>query len=373
VISPEACELHVLTVSAIGTSAQPTAFEPLVGPALAAELSANPDTRADTPCLFGLIDESGLAVSWIRAWADALHVAGRVVPWLWTGDLHTRPELRGRGLATRLQRESTAWATARGSGRGSVFSTDTTLAIYRRLGYLLPGYADRRVLIRSVKPLVAGHISHAAGAGVATALAQPAAALATRIAAIRCGRWARQTKSEVRTDASGSALEAVLDAAERRYPLHFNITPAKLQWKLTHASRKGGPCTVLAVGDHNNSPLAMAVVRTRVEARPLAGRYRDFQCTTVLDFVLAERSTRAAKGLVANIVLHFLDRSDGAVLQLISHDPMVTSVAASLGFLRAGRGMSFACKVPDDVSLPADANVMGAWPVTHFSGDGPFF
>ncbi len=124
----------------------------LMGPALAEELRANPDTSADTPWLFCLSDTAGELVSWIRVWADRVFVHGRQAPWLWTGDLRTLESLRGRGLATELQRHGTDWVMARGIARGSVFSTDQTLRIYQRLGYLQPGYASRRVLLASGRP-----------------------------------------------------------------------------------------------------------------------------------------------------------------------------------------------------------------------------
>ena len=369
--SPAACRFHALAVSQIDNPGT-AGIRPLVGPALHQELSANPDTTPDTPCLFCLTDESGRAVSWIRAWADRFHVDGSSVPWLWTGDLHTVPDLRGRGLATHLQQESTRWAEQRGFGRGSVFSTDETLSIYRKLGYLLPGFAGRQVLLRSARPVLAGHITSRRVVAAASAGLRPLAALAGAVIAARCRRWAAGTAAERSPDTSGARAAAVIAAAEQTMPVRFNISADKLQWKMDNASKKGGPCTLTLVFGERG-PLAMAVTRTRVETRPLAGRYRDFRCTTALDFVLADRTEPAARALVGHLVGAFVESADAEVFQLVSYDPLVAQAARRLGLMRAGRGMSFACRLPPGLRPPDDAGSIASWPVTHFSGDGPFF
>jgi GNAT superfamily N-acetyltransferase len=345
----------------------------LVGADLAADLDANPDTTADTPCLFCLVDADGRAVSWIRVWADHLFINGQMIPWLWTGNLHTVPELRGRGLATHLQREGTEWTMARGMGRGSVFSTEETLHIYKKLGYLLPGYASRRVLVRAVRPVVAGHVASKRLGAIIAGVLQPVAGLAGRAVAARCRSWAAGSTAVVQNHSGGDRVKATIDAAARLMPVRFNLSPAKLQWKIDWASRKGGECSVIAIAGDQGEPLALAVTRTRMETKPLANRYRDFRCTTLMDFLLAERSERAARALLAHTALHFFESSGGEVLQLISYHPALTALSAKLGFIRAGRGMSFACRLPPDAARQDAADAISAWPVTHFSGDAPFF
>jgi GNAT superfamily N-acetyltransferase len=364
---------HVVPLRDVESGPAPIAVRALLGPGLAAELRANPDTTPATPCLFCLVDESGTPVSWIRLWADRLWLDGVELPWLWTGDLHTVPELRGRGLATHLQREGTRWAEQHGYGRGSVFSTDDTLHIYRKLQYLLPGYAGRHVLLRSARPVLAGHIGFKPVVTAAARSLHPFAAVAARVIRARCRRWTAGSKVWRRGDAAGAEVDAVIAAAERTMPLRFNISARKLQWKVDHASKKGGPCLVTVVAGEDGAPLALAVTRTRMETRPLAGRYRDFRCTTVLDFVCAEPSERTRQILLGHLVADFLDASDAEVMQLVSYDPRLAALSKTLGFLRAGRGMSYACRLPPGVTVPGPPQSIASWPVTHFSGDGPFF
>ena len=344
----------------------------LIGPSIADNLLRNPDTRPDSPCLFCLVDGSGQVVCWIRAFSDQLSVDGDERQWLWTGDLTTLPEFRRRGLATRLQRESTKWALDRDTGRGSVFSTDETLHIYRKLGYLLPGHAARSVLIRSVRPIVEAHVTSEWAKPVARAVGQPVAGLANKLIEYRCRRWTVGSHAELCQGVTDPAVRAVLSSAERWMPVRFSLTPAKLQWKIEHSVRRGAQVELLAIIDTHGAPLAFAVLRTRLETKPLAERYRDFRCTTLMDFVLAEPSERAARVMVAHVCKHFLDSPGGDVLQLISYDAGVTRLARQLGALRAGRGMSFACVLPQSLEPPGVASDISKWPVTHFSGDGPF-
>ena len=340
----------------------------LMFPALEEELRANPDTSDDTPWLFCLSDAGGEIVSWIRVWADRVFVDGQQAPWLWTGDLKTLESLRGRGLATELQRQGTDWVMARRIGRGSVFSTDQTLHIYRKLGYLQPGYASRRVLLASARPVIAAHLT-GHFATLANAAARPMAALVRPLLLARYGRWCRGSVAAVETDARGAAVDRTLASAARRLRVHFNLSPEKLQWKLDLVAKKPGTTRLLTISDRTARPLALAVTRTRVETRPLAGRYRDFVCTTLMDFVLAEPTTEAARAVVGHVAREFLE-SDAEVLQFVSYDETLTRLAATAGFVRAGRGMSFACRLPPDLAVPEGAGEISTWPVTHFSGDG---
>jgi GNAT superfamily N-acetyltransferase len=372
VIDNTKCRFHAIAVHECSSLAE-NGVSTLVGPSLIRELRANPDTTAATPSLFCLVAESNRPVSWIRVWADRLTVGGRHLPWLWTGGLHTVPELRGRGLATRLQRESTQWAAEHGFGRGSVFSTDETLHIYRKLGYLQPGFASRTVLIRCPRPLLAAHMPWPRMARAMTAGLQPLAGVAMRAVAVRSRRWAEGTEAGRRADAGGEEVAAILAAAERTMPVRFNMSPAKLQWKIDHASQRGGACVVTHVSSGDGVPLGLAVTRTRLETRPLAERYKDFRCTTLLDFVLAEHSERAARALLGHLVADFVSQAEGEIFQLITHAPRLRELSRRLGFLPAGRGMSFSCMLPPGYSAPAHADDITTWPVTHFSGDALFF
>ena len=84
----------------------------------------NPDTREFTPCFFCLLTPDDEVACWNYGFAaDTLTMRGTSYPWIWTADLHTLPEWRGKGLASRLIDEGTQYVQERGIGRGSVFST----------------------------------------------------------------------------------------------------------------------------------------------------------------------------------------------------------------------------------------------------------
>ena len=196
-------------------------------------------------------------------------------------------------------------------------------------------------------------------------------ALARRVLLARYRRWCRGSVAAVEADARGPAVDRTLASAARRLQVHFNLSPEKLQWKLDFAAKKPGIFRLLTISDASARPLALAVTRTRVETKPLAGRYRDFLCTTLMDFVLAEPTTEAARALVGHVGREFLE-SNAEVLQFISYDETLTRMAATAGFVRAGRGMSFACRLPPDLPVPEGAGDISSWPVTHFSGDALF-
>ena len=132
-------------------------------------------------------------------------------------------------------------------------------------------------------------------------------ALARRVLLARYRRWCRGLVAAVETDARGPAVGRTLASAARRLQVHFNLSPEKLQWKLDFAAKKPGIFRLLTISNASARPLALGVTRTRVETKPLAGRYRDFLCTTLMDFVLAEPTAEAARALVGHVGREFLE------------------------------------------------------------------
>jgi GNAT superfamily N-acetyltransferase len=329
----------------------------------------NPDTTDATPCLFCLIDDQGKVVSSIKCIADTLTIDDRPCPWIWTGGLQTDPTLRGMGLATRLQRESTEWTHRQGYGRGSVFSTEITLHIYRKLGYALPGFVPRYLLLSSLRPVIEAHIASPGWRRVARLAALPLLAAVNPLSRYVARRMSRSTELvELHAGLHGE-FERLTETIMQHRRVHFNMSAQKLHWKV-HCARRQGQVSVYLLQDARDRDfLGYAILRTRQETQPLAEKYRDFSCMTLMDYAVVDESPHVYSELLGRLVELF-HRSRAEVLQIISNSPSLNRLAFRCGLLRIGKGMSFAYSMKDtEISPSIDLQQMDAWPVTHFSGD----
>ena len=331
----------------------------------------NPDIRNSTPCLFCLLDPAGKAVSSIHGYADTLTVRGTDYPWIWTGALQTVPELQGRGLATRLQGEGTEYTRRHGIGRGSVFSTDVTLHIYRKLGYCQPGFVPRYISLRSMRPVVRGHVKSPWGRGLAYGLSQPL--LTGTNAVFRMLNKARSRVADFHEVGSpwDEQVQTVIERINARRGIHFNTSSEKLAWKIAHSVRRGGIVSTYVLRNRQAASVGYAIVRTRRETTPLAERYWDFDCMSLMDYGLVDETEDLFVSLLANLVERF-HKSDAEVLQVICNAAAVRRRARRYGLLAIGKGMSFSFCVPTSWNLSGvNLQQMSTWPVNNFSGDGP--
>lgn len=332
----------------------------------------NPDTTDSTPCFFCLLTAEGDVVSWIHAFADTLTIRGTPHPWIWTGGLQTVPQWRGKGLATRLQHAGTEYVLSRGIGRGSVFSTDTTLKIYGRLGYQQPGFVQRYLMLRSPWPVIRGHLTKHWAQTLVNALATPAWRLGN--GALRAVNHLRSRHADfVEVDSADSvALRTVLERIGEKRELHFTQSIEKLSWKVSRSARTGGQTRLYLLQPRvGGPPIGYAVARLRLEQKPLAERYSNFRMLALMDYGLLLETEDVYSAMLSNLC-ELAVGYDAEVLEVISHAPEVRRLSWRFGLVPIGRGMSFSFLLPPVWDLHGvNINDLSTWGVTHYSGDGP--
>jgi GNAT superfamily N-acetyltransferase len=331
----------------------------------------SPGVEDDFPCFFYLVDGEGRPASWIRAYPDILSIDGKQHRWAWLYDLFTVPEHRGKGLSTRLCRNMTHTLHQRGIGFAGVFSTEVTLHVFAKLGHVLPGHVPRYLMLKSVRPLVEAHFDNRVLRGAAYVLAQPLVST-TNLAfrSIARMRGIRAGFVEVPSCDQGD-IPDVLEQLNRTSPVHFHKDADWLQWKIDTWTRIGGNQSALYVlrALPDGEPLGYAVVGRTRPAKPLAGRYKDFELMTLLDFAVTRPERPVCAALLRELVKRFF-ACDAEVLEVYSNVPPLNAVMGTSGMLRVGKGMSFSFSVPEDWNLDPAMNELTRWPLTHFSGDG---
>jgi GNAT superfamily N-acetyltransferase len=326
-----------------------------------------PGASDETPLLFYLQVDSKVC-SYFRTIPDEVTVDGQTHPWVWTGDNHTYPEFRRRGLSTQLQTRATQYLHERGIGRGSVFSTDVTLHTFEGIGFTIVGYAKRFLLVRSAAPLLRAHFRRGPRRGLLQALAKPVFGAAVT----GLGMWNRALSPfATRADESSGAHEELPShlariSATRR--VHFSVDAAMWRSKIDIAARNGDMLLWAVRDARSDAVIAHAVLRTRFQDEPLAEKYRDFQLMTLMDFSLADGDAKAAAGIVRHAVQYFL-QSGCDVLEIISNNNLVNRAAFRRGLVPVGRGMSFAFSAPPQWKLPPEIAQLDMWPLTRFCGD----
>jgi len=323
--------------------------------------------REDFP-LFFYLERDGQVCASFRTIPDTVTFEGQSHPWAWTCDNYTRPDYRGRGLSTLLQRLATERLHQLGIGRGSVFSTDVTLHIFKKLGFQIVGHAPRRVLLRRVKPFVRAHIARPSLQRAIEALAAPPTSLA--LAGLRT--WNAVLRPPNNTEVCECSVESaelhpLLDRIAANRNLHFAFHHELLAHKVKAASRTGNVSVWLARRRSSGEPVGYAVIRQRTQTEPLAEKYRDFRLMTLMDFAMAEDDVAAA--IVSHLVKLFFE-SKCDVLEVISNNRHINGAAARRGMVQVGKGMSFAYSAPRPWQWPARLADLSAWPLTAFCGDG---
>lgn len=326
-----------------------------------------PGGGGDFPALF-YVKAGDRLCGYFRCIPDEVRVDGRAYRWAWTGDNFTEPEFRGQGVSTRLQARATSSLHEHQIGRGSVFSTDVTLQIFRKLGFVLAGHAPRLLLLRSARPLVAAHVP-APMRPLASAVAAPVLAGLNRLVTARNRRLIHGTVCSTPPTFPSAELDDLLQRVASTRRVTFSLTARHLEQKLSQAVRAGAHTLHLIHDATSGACLACFVLRERFQNRPLAGRYQGFRLMTLADFCLADEDAVAAAGIVSAAVSHFFD-STADVLEIISSHALLNREAKRRGLRPVGRGMSFNYAVPAAWAWPADLARVSDWPLTHFSGDG---
>ena len=310
-----------------------------------------PNLGDDFPVFFYL-ESRGHVCAYLRTIPDEVASEGRTYPWAWTADNFTIPEFRGRGLSTQLQGQATHFLHQLGIGRGSVFSTDVSLHIFRKLGFKIVGYAPRHLLLRRLSPLLQAHVRRPTIRRVLATLAAPVTL--TAMTGLRLWNAAlRSTAVEVYESSLADAeLQPLLDRLAGQRSLNFAMRRELLSKKFEVAVRTGAMSLFLMRHRQSGDLVGYAIVRQRHQKEPLAEKYRDFRLMTLMDFAIADDDRTAATALVAYVVGQFLE-SDCDVLEIISNNRLINQVAKRCCMLPVGKGMSFAYSAPEDWHWPA--------------------
>ncbi len=331
-----------------------------------------PGASDDFPLMFYLMNHNHEVCSYFRTIPDVVTVNEETRTWAWTGDNFTHPEFRRRGLSTLLQRQGTQYLHERCIGRGSVYSTDVTIHTFKKLGFSLPGYARRFLMLRSLRPFIEGNIQNPAMRRLCTLLSKPLTGLAMLTASCWNRLLSGGTDCTETSSVSEPALGQLLQSICAQRPVHFSTDIQLLNSKIEMAKRTGQVSLWLVHCARSGNCLAYMIVRERLQEEPLAEKYRGFRLMTLMDFGFDANNRSAATAVVGHLVRLFLNsRSD--VLEIVSSNELLNRTAATRGFVPIGRGMSFGYSVPEAWQWPDSLNDVGSWPLTSFCGDGYTF
>ena len=243
--------------------------------------------------------------------------------------------------------------------------------IYRKLGFGQPDYSQRYLLLRSLTPIVRGHLTSGWARALANGLARPVWACAD--GALRMLNHFRTRKAdfvEVSPHACDGLPEVLGQIAANR-DLHFNLSVDKLLWKVAYSARAGGETSIHILRARADSrPMGYAVVRTWTQTKPLAERYKDFRLVTLMDYGLVAETEDAYAAMLTNIFQLAVEYG-AEVLEVICHAPELRRLARRYGLLAVGKGMSFSYILPADWDLSGvDVYDSATWRANHYSGDG---
>lgn len=323
-----------------------------------ASLLQSPDGSPDFPCFFYIWHE-GAVLSFYHTEPDVLACGNDRFPWAWGGDLRTLPEHRKKGLATRLFSESLKILHDRGLAWGGVFATDINLRICRNLGFLIPGFATRRLLFKTARPALEYWSVPKRLWGLLDSM------YATCFRVTRELTW--------RGEGQAIAIEKYeqgidLPAPVYREKLHFNDSFEKLWWRISGREAR----LYVVRGTGAGAPLGYFVVKKRSSDKTIAKQFGLFELMTIMDFGVFSKD-RTSYGGVMGAALDLFQQSDADVLEIIASSETMNREALKRGMLKAGRGMSFAFSPPPEWDLDPGAAELRHWHLTHSSGDGYSF
>ena len=269
-----------------------------------------------------------LGRSRVRAWAAGPLVVDR--------RSRTLESLRGRGLATELQRHGTDSVMARASLEAACFDgPDAPHLPQARLPRARVRVASRSSRVRKAPDSRTRHRTCRRHSR-APPCADDGPCASVLLARYR--RWCRGSVATVEPDAKGPPSIGRSRRAARTLQVYFHLSPRKFNGSSTSAAKKPGIFRLLTIATHRRGRWRWRSARTRVETKPLAGRYRNFLCTTLMDFVLAEPTTPAARALVGHVGREFLESNAEVLCSSSGSDETLTRMAATGGLRACGPG-----------------------------------
>ena len=330
-----------------------------------------PDVFKDFPCYFYLLDNDNNIVCSVKAFPDRLVTSDKTYPWAWLGALLTDERYRGKGLATILISECEKILHKKGIAWGGVFSTDIALRIYRKLGFTIPGYANRYLFLKSARPFLVAHVRSIFLSSFLNILYMGA----TRFLYKACfsNPWFRKRKSRklMFTECDENNYTSYHKKINYSTTFHFNDSQDKLIWKIRGCkSKSGNICKLFIARDlTTNDIVGYFVVRNKIQKEPVAVKYKNFTIMTLMDYGLFIDDEAIYSSIIENLFDLFW-KSSAEVLEVISNSEALCAVLRRKGMLRVGKGMSFKFSLPEFWNIGDECSKLEEWHLTHFCGDG---
>ncbi|HPV29493.1 MAG TPA: GNAT family N-acetyltransferase [Deltaproteobacteria bacterium] len=319
-----------------------------------------PDIYDSFPCIFYIEVDNAIACRFFAV-PDRLFVDDKVYQWAWAGALYTEDAYRGKGLATRLVRGMEKTLHERNIGWGGVFSNDIALAIYRKLGFTIPGFAPRYLMMKTIRPLLEYHLGKRKIVKVFDVFYRTLAKAFSPALIVRAhGKYEMEI---VDADGLSALLQSTRLHHAQRY--HFDSSAERLRWKIGKRSDMS-ICTVREKkrGRH----IGYFITKTRPITEPFGGKYKDFMLMTMMDYgVCSDRAD--GFGILVSQAVGFFMKSNAEVFELITTAGTEKRIDWSTGLVKAGRGMSFKYSIPSTWNFEEDSKCLTSWELNHFSAD----
>jgi GNAT superfamily N-acetyltransferase len=320
-----------------------------------------PDIFDDFPCFFYLSDGDRI-VSSFGAIPDTLYSDGRTYRWAWAGSLFTDPVYRGRGIATYLVENMVTVLHQKDIAWGGVFSTPTAIKIYKKLGFTIPGYANRYVILKRLKPLLNSHINNGL-------LVKACDRLYRGLVYLILPLINKPNKPPINlgmVERFKDDIHANLPKPYYHTKYHFNDSYSKLKWKLSHNKDMD---LYLIKSTQKEEYLCYFVIKNRRITSPIAERYSNFKLLTLMDYGVYNDDDNTYT-ILLNEAFNVFWKSDADVFEIISSSRGLNRAVRYKGMIRLGKGMSFKFCVPMNWNFDDTSKALDNWPLTHFCGDG---
>ena len=361
-------EFHVVRFKDVQQFEEKPEVYKLLSPDFLTTIRRFPGASEDFPIFFYLSNGENVC-SYLRTIPDQLTVDGQTKLWAWTSDNYTYPQFRRRGFSTRLQQAATQYLHHLGIGRGSVYSTEVTQRIFKKLGFTHVGYAKRFLLLRSAAPLLEAAVKQQTLRKIAAGVLNPFVRLAVGCVRSRNKMARGRTVCRRMTDFSDPQFQELLDTISAKRSLHFGMQPGLLRLKFEVAKKNGTASAWIISDKKTGENLAYMILLERFQDKPLAGKYRGFQLMSLVDYALVDDDAGTSAALAAHCLEIFF-KSGCIVLEIVSNKKCIHKAAIWRGLLPAGKGMSFNYSVPVSWQWDAGRGQLEKWPLTGFCGDG---
>lgn len=319
-----------------------------------------PDIHDSFPCIFYIEVDNTVACRFFAV-PDRLFVDDRVYQWAWAGALYTEEAYRGKGLATRLVRGMEKALHQRNIGWGGVFSNDIALAIYRKHGFTIPGFAPRYLMMKTIRPLLEYHLGKGKFVKVLDGFYRMPAKVFSLVPAMRANREC--IVETVDADGLSALLQSTRLHHAKRY--HFDSSAERLKWKIG----KRNNMSICTVREKKEGRLiGYFITKTRPVTEPFGGKYKDFKLMTMMDYGVCSDRADGLDILVSQAVGFFM-KSDAEVFELITSAGSEKRIEWSTGLVKVGRGMSFKYSIPSTWNFEEDSKYLRSWELNHFTAD----